>query len=276
MRWRSTSTTIASVLAAVACLLAASPALGAVHKHGGYSYVSKSLKLGKKSLHRYQLACPKGTHVYGGGISAKAAFGKLRQRQSYPIDTKDADKAPDDAWGVLVKNGGKRLKARMYATCGPIKPTFDVVHVSLFPNSYSQEVDTHCQSPSTVLGGGVRGSKGIEFEDGGPYDSSLWYAYSHNASSHDAGFTQYAICGKANVVYPENGGPLSPMSSVAFRAPCPAGFSIISGGSSSPGSVVTTTSVPFGTYKGWLLRGDFVGDFPGSAYALAACAADRN
>src|SRR4051794_4243453 len=95
---------LACLSVALVCVVASVPAQAKVHHHGGFSYVSKGFELKRHSLARHQLDCPKGTHVYGGGISAKAAFGKLHQLQSYPVDTKDSNKDPDDAWGVLVQN----------------------------------------------------------------------------------------------------------------------------------------------------------------------------
>jgi hypothetical protein len=265
---------LACVSALLAFAVVAAPASAKVHHHGGFSYVSKGFKLGRKSLGRHQLACPKGTHVYGGGISAKAAFGKLHQLQSYPVDTKDANKDPDDAWGVLVSNGGKRIRARMFATCGTIEPTFVKYHKALFGNETLNETDSEC--PSNVLGGGVRGSKGLVFEDGGPVDSVTWYSYARNTSPKSGSFTQYAICAGIAMAYTQNGGQQQPMSVISHRAECPDGTSVISGGSSTGGSVNTTTSAPFGTYKGWLFRGDFVGNFQNSTDSLAACAVNQN
>lgn len=262
------------LVVAIASAVTASSALAGIHHHGGYTYVGKGLEIGKKSLARHQLDCPQGTFAYGGGISAKGGFGKLHQRQSYPVDTKDANKDPDDAWGVLVKNRGKQLKGRIYAVCGPEKPTYSIETMDLGAHQVTNEVDTNCAT--SVVGGGVRGSKGVVFEDGGPLNSSLWYAYSVNSSSTRGTFKQYAICALLPTTYLETGGQAPPMSMISHRATCPSGYSVVSGGSSTSGSVDTTTSAPFGTYKGWLFRGDFVGNFQGTSNALAACAGNLN
>ncbi|CAN5610622.1 hypothetical protein BH10ACT11_BH10ACT11_02900 [soil metagenome] len=255
--------------------MAASSALANVHHHGGYSYVSKGLELEHKSLARHIVDCPKGTHVYGGGISAKAAFKKLYQVQSYPVDTKDANKDPDDGWGVLVDNSGKKkLKARIYAVCGETNPTYQKTHENLGPHQLTQEVDSHCMT--NVVGGGVRGSKGVGMEDGGPLNSSTWYSYSQNDSAKSGSFNQYVICASLPTTYSEVGGQSTPMSQIADRASCSSGYSVLSGGSSSTGAVRITTSAPFGTYKGWLFRGDFFGNFQGTQNALAVCAANQH
>jgi hypothetical protein len=261
-----------SAFAAVAVL--AGPASAGVAHHGGYSYVSKGFKVGGKSLKRHLLDCPNGKHVYGGGISAKGPFGKLLQRQSYPADRRsDSNKTPDDAWGVLVDNSSKHhLKARMVAVCGPANPSYLKTHMSLAAGADTNELDSQCDT--NVIGGGVEGSKGILFEDGGPYDTDTWYSYSQNTAASTGHIDQWAICAALSTQYLVNGGQMQPMSTLSYRIACPDGYSPTGGGSSTSGSVRTTTSVPYGVYKGWFFRGDFLGNFFGSAEVLVACTAN--
>lgn len=60
-------------------------------------------------------ACPKGTHVTGGGISSSGSTESMNN--SYPVDGGDAGSAPDDKWAVYLINLNGSTNVTVYAIC---------------------------------------------------------------------------------------------------------------------------------------------------------------
>src|SRR6186713_803103 len=91
------------VLAALA--MAAAPlASASVKSAGGVNYVSKGSTVAAKKTATITAACPKGTHVFSGGERNRGGVRSIFIRQTFPFDSGDKDKAPDDGWRVRVKN----------------------------------------------------------------------------------------------------------------------------------------------------------------------------
>ena len=64
--------------------------------------------------------CPKGTHVISGGMGTVNGYGGILLTGSYPYDSRDKGKAPDDGWKVDVTNrGGEETAATRSARSRP-------------------------------------------------------------------------------------------------------------------------------------------------------------
>jgi hypothetical protein len=146
-------------------------------------------------------ACPKGTHVLGGGELAESAFpGAQRLVATAPYDSKDGGKAPDDGWRVRIDTLGQAGDhATAYAICtevGGLHYLTRKFHAAV-ADSYGLQ---QCPQGQWVVGGGI--------DQGGPFDKrtlainsfdvthTAWMAKLHNDGSPKLTFAVTAICHK--------------------------------------------------------------------------------
>jgi hypothetical protein len=228
----------------------ATNASASVDSAGGYKFASKQFTLKANKTERLSVACPAGTHVYGGGQSNPSGYDEVAQLQEYPIDGKDRDKKPDDGFEVLVQNRtSNSIQSTVWATCGKPKASYRTKKTKIFAGSFTNEIDATCKSGTgDLVGGGVGGPKGIVHDDGGPLDPSsghdYYYAYMHNSSQETLNAEVYSICAHVHTTLlqgSEDTAPALEQTELTFQ--CPANTVALDGGLYSSGGVTVNTSL---------------------------------
>jgi hypothetical protein len=179
---------------AVAAAMSAPASASVVHS-GGIAYVTKAVTVGKHATVTKIVACPKGTHVVGGGARTSAGYKTLDLRQTFPADLKDTDHAPDDGWGdVLFNQSKKTIKVRAVAACGDVPVHYVTEKVSLPDTALEQEHDVACPSGEYTVGGGVRGpANRVRFDSNFPISETEWSSYYASIGGVSKA-KSYAVC----------------------------------------------------------------------------------
>lgn len=184
-------------------LALASSASAGVVTSGGVRYASKNLTLQPHKTARATAACPRHTHVLGGGAFSAAGFGTTDLRQSYPADLGDRDKKPDDGWGNVVRNTTNVPElVILRASCGKANVRY-VAKQHAVTTGGEQEQDTPCPGPLSAYSGGVSGPTRVAFDSSFPVDvgsKSGWGSYA-TAENKDAKATYYTVCLARAVTY---------------------------------------------------------------------------
>src|SRR5262245_12419738 len=150
-RWGTATVGALAVAVAVTC---AGPAAAAVKSVGGLRYVTKAVAVTPSDAYkRAKAACPKRTHVFGGGSASGLGSG-IDVYQSYPVDDHDTGSAPDDGWGVLFRNlGSDQQRVKLFAVSAKHKARYRVVRVVADASSQTGESDVACNKGKEVEGG---------------------------------------------------------------------------------------------------------------------------
>jgi hypothetical protein len=186
-------------------LALAGPASANVVRSGGVSYVKKNVVLKPLKKARLTVACPKHTHVLGGGADSKGAYGTSLLSQTYPVDLSDKDKKPDDGWGSLVRNRAKeKIKVSFVATCGKFAMHYVQEKFSIMKSDSESEHDVSCPAGENAFSGGVRGPARIQFDSTFPYGEGAldprWSSY-YLSLGKAAKATSYALCSSATPTF---------------------------------------------------------------------------
>ena len=85
-------------------------------RDGPYRYVTKDAEaFGYSTL---KAPCPRKTHVLSGGALNSASFNDAHLIHSYPYDSSDRGRWPDDGWKVLLNgNFVTGIPTAVYAIC---------------------------------------------------------------------------------------------------------------------------------------------------------------
>ena len=174
--------------------------------------------------------CAKGTHVFGGGVSANAGGQALVA--SFPFDGADGDKKPDDGWRVKVDNRGAATTARVAAVCGERLPTYRTRSFTAAPSDETTS-SAICKA-GHVTGGGVDFAPpqghGL-INDTFPGAPGEWAVFVDNYTSHALPAKAYATCAQGQ--FRTVGGPFSPVAPFGVQdvsAKCPGGKQATGGG----------------------------------------------
>jgi len=185
-----------TALAIVAALFAATPAQADVLRNGPYRYVSAEREASGFST--LKANCPRKTHVLSGGAFTAAAFNDAHLIHSYPFDSKDRKRAPDDGWKVLM-NGRFDIgtPTSVYAICRREMPTYEVGdHVATADEQTHGTVS--CPKGLSVTGGGTNGDLDVPEVSSLPVDGSPdeWEFWVDNRDSDSLNHTlnTFAIC----------------------------------------------------------------------------------
>ena len=186
-------------VAALALALAgASPAAAGVTHRNGVDYVTHKVAVKHGHVVRSTAACPKHTHVLGGGEIASTGFGTIDLHQTYPVDLGDRNKTPDDGWGVVVRNAGSTTsKVKVYASCGPAQVHY-ATHTDTIFSETEYEYDLSCPSGDYAYSGGANGpAKHLKMDATFPYDEATpgekWGSYLESDGT-SVKVTSYAVC----------------------------------------------------------------------------------
>jgi len=226
------------VLAALA--MAAAPlASASVKSAGGVNYVSKGSTVAAKKTATITATCPKGTHVFSGGERNPGGFRSIFIRQTFPFDSGDKDKAPDDGWRVRVKNlAGKKEAVTTEAVCGKTSMSYRKRTISVAAHTGTDEQDVSCPNGTFAFGGGIRAPKtsklflNSEFPvrptTGAPRAFGFFAA---NPAGKTTNATLYVGCGKpAPIVVSQVQNGISVGTQGAAVAKCPSAKHIYGGG----------------------------------------------
>jgi hypothetical protein len=131
--------------------------------------------------------CPRKRHVYGGGGESLGS--------SFPFDSNDRGKKPDDGWAV--RDVGHATPA-MVAVCGKTMPDYNHHTVTVTPASGTTSTQG-CGDTPVAIGGGYRigGGGGFLTQSivSNPDTFNEFSATVENDTPQDLKFTVYSICG---------------------------------------------------------------------------------
>jgi hypothetical protein len=183
------------------------------------------------------IACPTGTVVWGGGTTFVGGItSSLTVNTSQPVGS--------SGWEARVNNAGTTTVQFVVDAICANKPTgYKRVSrtVDNPPNTQSHATVT-CPSPKVLLSGGTLSSAdqvtGI-LTSAWPRSSAKFTGYMFNGTATDQTFTVEAICAHKPAGYKitSNSVALGPGTTLGDGIPCPAGTSVLGGGTQDPDHV---------------------------------------
>jgi hypothetical protein len=128
----------------------------AICNEGGRSVESKQRMLKANKTRKLSAGCDADRHVIGGGALISGALSAARLNSSYPFDSKDAGKKPDDGWRARGVNlASSTLDFEAFAICANRQPTYKRTKLSLGPSGTSGN-SVFCPPGKVVLSGGIK------------------------------------------------------------------------------------------------------------------------
>ena len=262
---------LTSLLRALLCLAvlgpAAAPAAASVVQAGGFSYVEKKHEPGR-GISTLSAQCPEGTHVYGGGHYNDQGFGKVVPSHSFPYDSRDRDRKPDDGWKAKMKVRPKDTKVWIYAICDQVKPSYSTTRGApryrdpggpALYTWYCDPTDGH------IVSGGSHGPQSVVATANWPYDSGPtgdgWNFNVENRGSELRKFHLVAICTPRPMTYPSVGNAAAAGSQISATVSCPVSSTVLAGGVDHGGTFEQVTLVssrfasvetPGGQWQAWV------------------------
>lgn len=150
---------------------------------------------------KIKVKCPNSKHLVGGGVDAGQRF----IQSTYPFDSKDKGKKPDDGWKATT-SGLQTATVEVTAACSPVKPKYSKETVTLSP-SVTSGVVPKCKGDTNLASAGARLSGPIEYgslnsmhprddDDAGsvPGDEVLVNMRNDGSNPDSEKLTGYAIC----------------------------------------------------------------------------------
>lgn len=167
-----------------------------------YEYVQRSKPANPVSTTTVKAACPRNRHVAGGGADA----GQQYLGSSYPYDSKDKDKKPDDGWKA-TSYGLQDATFTAIAACSKKMPKYVKDERKLQP-SVGHAVAPRCKKSLSVAALGAQTSGPIQFgdlqalkprdnssdADQIPDDEGLVHVANSDMAEKPANLTGWAIC----------------------------------------------------------------------------------
>jgi hypothetical protein len=256
-------------------LLAAAPADATVVKSGGLSYVSKSFEPEPNAVKTLVARCPTGTHVWAGGHYNTGGFGEALPRHSYPYDSGDAGKAPDDGWKVQI-SALEGVVVRVYATCADPKPRYEQGSLPIAPNAQGG-TSVDCDQGFEAASGGTSGNRDLNEVKSGPDVGFGWFVAVDNYSLSPRTIKTFAVCIKRERLDAADNDEVLPRTQEGHSVECPAGTRIVGGGVGNVGQVTDiaiAASSPLGVGNtgadGWQVYLDNFDDTTTYAFSVFA------
>jgi hypothetical protein len=150
---------------------------------------------------KIKVKCPNSKHVVGGGVDA----GFRSIRSTYPFDSKDKGKKPDDGWKATT-SGLQAATVEVTAACSPVEPKYTKETVMISP-SVTSGVVSNCKGETNLASVGAHLSGPIQYgslnsmrprDDGDagsvPGDEVLVNMGNDGSNPDSAKLTGYAIC----------------------------------------------------------------------------------
>ena len=150
---------------------------------------------------KLKVRCPNTKHLVGGGVDAGQRF----IQGTYPFDSKDKGKKPDDGWKATT-SGLQTATVEVTAACSKVEPKYSKETVTLSP-SVSSAVIPRCKADTNLASVGARLSGPIQYgslnsmrprddDDAGsvPGDEVLVNMGNDGSNPDSEKLTGYAIC----------------------------------------------------------------------------------
>ena len=178
----------------------------AICNEGARSVESKQRLLKATKTRKLSAECDANRHVIGGGALISGALSAARLNSSYPIDSKDQGKKPDDGWRARGVNlASSNLDFEVFAICANRLPAYKKTKLSLGPSGTSGN-SVFCPPGKVVLSGGIKLNGPadeavvhyLKARDGGDDGDLLDDGWLANAGNEAGGttktFTAYVLC----------------------------------------------------------------------------------
>jgi hypothetical protein len=278
------------LLALFATLALSVPAASAaVVKSGRLSYVTKRFAISPGHTAKFKAACPTRTRVIGGGFYNNLGYGTVLGAHSYPYDSADHNKLPEDGWAAMVHDYAKHPTVTIYAICARVFPDY-IQETKTVGSGGNIDWFVPCTGANGyVTAGGTRGPFAARETVNLPDQSidpagTQWTGNTYNVSMSAHRVTAIAICTNLAVTYVTSGDVYVPSHTQGHaEATCPVEAPHIAGGgtavfasSADSGNVAIVASEPqgFGSsaidgWQGWVDDYDPAAQAP--FFALASC-----
>lgn len=245
----------------LAPLAAPAGAAVTVTKLDGYKYVTKSFELPPGRAKTYRVACPERHHVLGGGHYNSGGYGDVIGAHSYPYDSGDAGRKPDDGWAAQLRGFTKPYPAEIYAICAKLLPEYESSIDTVPTGSGSADPATGLKCDNTsldVLSGGTRGPLSVREVTGYPVSPSgpdRWVTVLANHGTQVKDVTLLNVCAGIDTDRGFDSGTGLPETQQLEEVGCPpATPRVIGGGTSLSGERYNTAiaaSRPNASFDGW-------------------------
>ncbi len=150
---------------------------------------------------KIKVKCPNRKHVVGGGIDA----GQRSIESTYPFDSKDKGKKPDDGWKATT-SGLQAATVEAVAACSPVEPRYTKETKTLSPSTTSAVIP-NCKGDTNLASVGAHLSGPIQYgsintlhprDDGDagsvPGDEAVVNMGNDGSNPDSEKLTGYAIC----------------------------------------------------------------------------------
>jgi hypothetical protein len=182
----------------------------AICEPGAHSYPKKKVTVKAGKARTAKVSCDRDEHVLDGGITLLEPGNTGAINSSYPFDSSDEGKTPDDGWKVRVSNGSAaKAKGTAFAVCRQKPATYRTESLSL-PAGTSSAAIPACPTSKHVLGMGIKlnhaASEGVPRvlaprdlsadADSVTDDDVIANASNAAGAATTKKLTGYAVCGK--------------------------------------------------------------------------------
>jgi hypothetical protein len=181
--------------------------------------------------------CPAGTVVWGGGVAFSGG-----SNPSLTVNT--FQPAGSSGWEARVNNtGATTVQFVVDAVCANKPAGYKLVFKTVDnPANTQSHATATCPSPKVLLSGGTLSTSDqvpAILTSAWPKSSAQFTGYMLNGTATDQKFTVLAICGQKPAGYKiaSNGVPLDPGFTLGDGIGCPAGTSVLGGGTQDPDHV---------------------------------------
>jgi len=233
---RRTLATCACLALALSITVAVT-ASASVVTSGGFKYVTKSFDLPPGKPKTFKAPCPKHHHVLGGGHYNNGLYGDVIGAHSYPYDSGDRGRKPDDGWAAQLRGFTVSYDVSIYAICAKVLPEYGQELFSVAPLSASSEIGVNCDNAALDLtSGGTRGRVSVReitgYPAGAPGTSAdVWYGAVANHGTLGGDYTILNVCTGLDTARTIVQGTGSPETQQRVAAACPEATPRVVGGS---------------------------------------------
>ena len=205
-----------------------------VERSGGYSYVTKTQKLRAGESKVLAAPCPEGTRVLSGGGYNTGGVDTAVMRHSYPLDTGDRNRKPDEGWRVLWTTK-TRVDITTHAICADMKVEYDQIRRTLDAGA-TLDGGHFCDDKDLyAVGGGssgpARATETKNFLFGGL--ASLWKSVVEQDAGPESKFRVFVVCVRPQPTVATATESLPAGTQQGNSAECPPGTRIVGGGTAS-------------------------------------------
>ncbi|MGI9019467.1 MAG: hypothetical protein ACR2G3_02000 [Solirubrobacterales bacterium] len=262
-------------------LLGVPTASASVVRSGGFRYVTKSYELAPGKARTFKAPCPDGTHVTGGGHYNNGGFGDVIGAHSFPYDSDDRRRKPDDGWKAQLRGFGTTWDASVYAICSRLVPEYVQEPYSVDPGFQTEAGPVCGLSSLHPLGGGTTGHPSAVEVTSRPVNfmgTEYWEGGVRNKSQQPQEGKIIGACANLEVQYRfAVSGTVAPGTQVAQNVFCPVEAPHVVGGGfnvSGASDRATAATRPFGfgpADDGWQVWVDNYDDESFTFVARVSC-----